>query len=71
MLSIDEGAQEPWGDVAIWRTELPARRRHGWMDTAFAALTVAASAIGAVGALRLVDPRERIIVRETRGGPWA
>lgn len=71
MLSIDDGAEEPWGDVAVWRGDLPVHRRHGWMDTAFAALTVAASAIGAVGALRLVETRERIIVRETRRGQWA
>ncbi|MGH7444681.1 MAG: hypothetical protein ACREKM_07385 [Longimicrobiales bacterium] len=71
MLSIDDVTEEPWGDVAVWRGDLPARPRHGWMETAFAALTVAAGAIGAVGALRLAESRQRIIVRETRRGQWA
>lgn len=70
-MSIDEAVREPWGDVAVWPADVSKPRNRDWMDTAFAALTVAVSAIGAVGVLRLMETRERLIVRETRGGRWA
>lgn len=65
MLSVD-GHAEPWGDAPLWRVD--ERVRPGaadWIDRAVTALTVAACAIGAIGAMRLAEPRERIRLLET------
>ena len=67
MLSVDGRTQEPWGDASPWADEdrLRVGRPADWVDRAVTALTVAACAIGAIGALRLAEPRERIRVVET------
>lgn len=66
MLSVDARSQEPWSDAGLWRGD---ERMHAgpadWVDRAVTALTVAACAIGALGALRLAEPRERVRVVET------
>lgn len=64
MFSVDERGDEAWGDVPYLRPYVPAPRG-AWFERAIMALTVAAGAIGAMGALRLGDGRETTDAKET------
>lgn len=64
MLSVDAGGEEAWGDVAVWRPAAPRLPRGRWAEHALAVVAVVA---GVMSALRLTEPRARIIVQETRG----
>ena len=58
MFSVDDAADEPWGDVP-YVVERPALQvGSGWLDALFSMVAMLAGVLGAMGALRLGDPRK-------------
>lgn len=57
MFSVDDAAEEPWGDVPYVR-ERPRQIGSSWLDGLFSMVTMLAGVLGAMGALRLGDPRK-------------
>ena len=67
MFSVDDAADEAWGDVPY--VERPVQPRGtAWLDGLFSMVTMLAGALGAMGALRLSDPRKNPS-EETRRRP--